>query len=95
MSDHAFCILNAPWVSEDQRRAAEEFYSFLMLSEIQLIAMEQGFRPVNPEVKLDPSIFSRENGVSEVIPPPILESPLDGRVLQHITDLWLISRPGG
>ena len=95
MSDHAFCILNAPWVSEDQRSAAEEFYSFLMLSEIQLIAMEQGFRPVNPEVKLDPSIFSRENGVSEVLPSPILESPLDGRVLQHITDLWLISRPGG
>jgi len=95
MSDHAFCILNAPWVSEDQRNAAEEFYSFLMLPEIQRTAMEQGFRPVNPDVKLDPKIFSRENGVSEVIPSPILESPSDGRVLQHITDLWLISRPGG
>jgi Ca-activated chloride channel family protein len=95
MSDHAFCILNAPWVSEDQRKAAEEFYNFLMLPETQQMAMEQGFRPVNPEVNLDPEIFSRENGVSEVIPCPILESPSDGRVLQHITDLWLISRPGG
>ena len=34
VSDHPFCILNAPWVSEEQREAAEEFYSFLMMPEI-------------------------------------------------------------
>ncbi|MCD6263229.1 substrate-binding domain-containing protein [Candidatus Bathyarchaeota archaeon] len=95
MSDHPFCILNAPWVSEEQREAAEEFYNFLVLPEIQRIAMEHGFRPVNPEVDLDPEIFSVENGVSAEIPSPILEAPEDGRVLQSITDLWLISRPGG
>ena len=94
MSDHAFCVLNAPWVSEDQRKAAEEFCSFLTLPEIQRIAMEHGFRPVNPDVRLDPNIFNQENGVSDVIPCPILESPLDGMVLQRITDLWIISRPG-
>jgi len=94
MSDHAFCILNAPWVSEDQRKAAEEFYNFLMLPEIQRIAMEHGFRPVNPDVELDPRIFNPENGVSAVIPCILLEAPLDGRVLQRITDLWIISRPG-
>lgn len=95
ISDHPFCILNAPWVSEEQREAAEEFYIFLMLPEIQRIAMEHGFRPVNPEVDLDPGIFNPENGVSEKISCPILEPPTDGRVLQSITDLWLISRPGG
>ncbi|MFB0543947.1 MAG: extracellular solute-binding protein [Candidatus Bathyarchaeia archaeon] len=95
MSDHPLCILDAPWVSEEQREAAEEFYSFLMLPEIQRIAMEHGFRPVNPEVELDPEVFGPENGVSGVIPSPILEAPGDGRVLRSITDLWLISRPGG
>ncbi|MFB0543419.1 MAG: hypothetical protein ACETVR_01430, partial [Candidatus Bathyarchaeia archaeon] len=63
--------------------------------EIQRIAMEHGFRPVNPEVELDPEVFSPENGVSGVIPSPILEAPGEGRVLRSITDLWLISRPGG
>jgi len=95
MSDHAFCILNAPWVSKDQKKTAEEFYDFLVSQDIQRLAMEQGFRPINPEVKLDTRIFNPENGVSETIPCPILESPSDGRVLQHVTDLWLISRPGG
>jgi len=95
VSDHPFCILNAPWVSEEQRVAAEEFYSFLMTPEIQMISMEHGFRPVNPEVELDPQIFNSDNGVSEVLSCPILEPPTDGRVLQSITDLWLISRPGG
>ena len=78
-----------------QREAAEEFYNFLVLPEIQRIAMEHGFRPVNPEVDLDPEVFSVENGVSAEILSPILEAPEDGRVLQSITDLWLISRPGG
>lgn len=95
MSDHPLCILNAPWVSEEQREVAEEFYSFLMLPEIQRIAIEHGFRPVNPEVELDSEIFDPENGVSEVISSPILEPPADERLLQRITDLWLISRPGG
>jgi Ca-activated chloride channel family protein len=95
VSDHPFCILNAPWVSEEQRVAAEEFYGFLLTPEIQLISMEHGFRPVSPEVELDPQIFNSDNGVSGVLSCPILEPPTDGRVLQSITDLWLISRPGG
>lgn len=95
LSDHPFCILNAPWVSEEQREAAEEFYTFLTRLETQMIAMGHGFRPMNPEVEIDPGIFNPENGVSNVITSTILEPPSDGRVLQSITDLWLISRPGG
>ena len=95
ISDHPFCIINAPWVSEEQIEAAEEFYSFLMMPEIQLISMEHGFRPANPQVELDPKIFNSDNGVSGVLPSPILEAPTEGRVLQSITDLWLIARSGG
>jgi len=95
ISDHPFCILNAPWVSEEQRAVAQEFYNFLTRPEIQRVAMEHGFRPVTYEVALDPEVFNPENGVSEEIPCPILEPPRDGRVLRSITDLWLISRPGG
>ena len=35
LSDHPFCILNAPWVTKDQQWAAEEFLKFLMRPEIQ------------------------------------------------------------
>lgn len=95
VSDHPFCILNAPWVTKDQRLAAQEFFNFLMSPEIQVLAMRYGFRPVNPQVALDPSIFRSENGVSPLISCPILQAPADARVQRRVTDLWLISRPGG
>jgi len=95
VSDHPFCLLNAPWITKDQKSAAQEFFDFLMSQEIQEYAMKYGFRPMNTQVTLDPSIFNKENGVSEALTVPMLQAPEDSRVLEHITDLWLISRPGG
>ena len=95
MSDHPFCVLDAPWVTVDQREAAKEFLEFLLSRETQALAMSYGFRPVSPEVELEPEVFSLKYGVLYSIPSPTLQAPRDSRVLQSVTDLWLVSRPGG
>lgn len=87
LSDHPFAILNAPWVSPLQVFAAEKLYEYLMRSEVQKAAQKYGFRPANPDVPLDPSIFSPERGVSTVIPSKILSSP-PGFVLENAIIAW-------
>lgn len=93
-SDHPFCVLNAPWVSEEQRQAAGVFLRFLLSAEIQTRAMEHGFRPENEMVELDSSIFNKKYGITYEIPCAILSSPTSGEVLWHITDLWLVCKAG-
>lgn len=95
LSDHPFCILNAPWVSEEQKKAAQEFQEFLLRPEIQAKAVAHGFRPVTPGVELDRDIFNPANGVSYSLPSASLAPPTDGEVLWHITDVWSATRARG
>jgi len=95
LSDHPFCILNAPWVDERQRWAAQEFLRFLLRPEIQAMAVKHGFRPMTPGVKLDRGIFNPANGVSYSLPTATLPPPSDGEVLWHITDVWSVTRARG
>jgi len=95
MSDHPYCILNAPWVTPELREAAEEFLQFLKHPDVQELAIKHGFRPSVPGVELDPSVFSPENGVQMDIPCPILSSSVGGEVMAKITDLWTACRFGG
>jgi len=94
LSDHPYCILNAPWVSEEQRRAAQELLDFLLRPEIQAKAMKHGFRPV-VDVPLDGEIFSEKYGVKLEVPCPVLSSNVSGEVLWRITDLWVVARTYG
>ncbi|MBS7287521.1 MAG: extracellular solute-binding protein [Candidatus Freyarchaeota archaeon] len=87
LSDHPFVILNAPWVSPLQVFAAEKLYEYLMQPEVQKAAQKYGFRPANPDVPLDPSIFSPERGVSPEIPSKLL-SPPPGLVLEYAVMAW-------
>jgi len=93
-SDHPFCVLDAPWVSEEQRQAAGVFLRFLLTAEIQAKAMEHGFRPENKMVELDSSRFNKKYGITYEIPCAILRPPAGGEVLWHITDLWLVCKAG-
>jgi len=93
-SDHPFCVLNAPWVSEEQRWASEVFLRFLLSGDIQAKAIKQGFRPESTIVELDPSIFNEAYGIMYEIPCRMLKPPTDSEVLWHITDLWLVCRAG-
>jgi len=58
-----------------------------MRPEVQQAAQKYGLRPANPDVPLDPLIFSPERGVSAVIPSKIL-SPPPGFILENAIIAW-------
>jgi Ca-activated chloride channel family protein len=95
LSDHPLCILNAPWINERERWAAEELQRFLLRQDTQAKAVNHGLRPTNPNVSLDESIFSPNYGVSYDLSIPTLSPPSDGEVLWHITDIWFATRARG
>ncbi len=94
LSDHPFVILDAEWVTPWQRFAALQYMLFLLQPEIQYKAQKHGFRPANPSVPLDESVFNPEKGVSPEIPVKILRPP-SGEVLEAILSLWeKVKNPG-
>jgi len=94
LSDHPFCILNAPWVSKEQAEVARALLRFLLRADIQAKAMRYGFRPANETVELDPTIFGPRLGVELEIPCRVLSAEgMDGQVVLFLPDLWLACRP--
>ncbi|MHA1219257.1 MAG: extracellular solute-binding protein [Candidatus Heimdallarchaeaceae archaeon] len=98
-SDHPIAILNASWVTPEERFAAQEFEAFLLLKENQQKAIPFGFRPGNETLLNDTdivsemqNIFKPENGVSLNITIPRFDVPTDGEILDRIPDLWLKTR---
>lgn len=99
-SDHPIVLFeNASWVSEEEVYAAREFINFLMSKEIQLEAIQFGFRPGNESLNTDPDALSRlqevfkpELGVKLELNIPRFMPPTDGEVLDRIPDLWLKTR---
>jgi len=49
-NDNPFYIIDAPWSSKEQRKAAETFLAFLLTEPIQRESLAHGFRPANPNV---------------------------------------------
>ncbi len=99
-SDHPFCTLQAPWVSEEQKMVAGEFLEFLNQKELVIKAIATGFRPINSSLLLDVDVksvydasFNADHGVTND-PAIIIEliPPVDGHVLSRIPDLWLLTR---
>lgn len=91
LSDHPFCVLNAPWVTPEKAEAARLFVDFLLTPESQQQALlKHGFRPVNPAVPLQQpgSPFERYavNGLRPDLPPEITTPP--GTVLSTLLDFW-------
>jgi Ca-activated chloride channel family protein len=92
-SDHPFCILDADWISPQQRGVAEEFLTFLYRNQTVVTALEYGFRPIDPTIPLDPEVFNYEtNGIAFNITVPEIHTPVDGDVLLKIPDLWLLCK---
>lgn len=85
-SNHPFCILNAPWVTEEQAEAAEVFESFLLDREMQNKALEYGFRPADPAIPIT-SPIDAQHGVDPSQPLTVLEVPT-ADVIVGIQDLW-------
>lgn len=93
ISDHPFAILNAPWVGNAEREAAIRLRTFLLSPTEQSIAMrEYGFRPGNPQVRIDlddsASLFGRyrDNGVQLDFPSQLALPTTD--VVAALINTW-------
>ena len=85
-SNHPYCVLNAPWVTEEQKEAAGIFENFLLDGPQQLSAIELGFRPADPSIALT-SPLDEQHGVDISQPQTVLEVP-SADVIAGIQDLW-------
>jgi len=85
-SNHPYAILNAPWVTPEQKEAAELFEAFLLDKPQQLKSLEYGFRPADPSIPLT-SPLNTEHGVDINEPKTILEVP-SASVIMGIEALW-------
>ena len=73
-SDNPFFILDAEWVDDAEREAAQAFTDFVQLPENQERVLEFGFRPGNTEVAIGAPITAA-NGVNPDEPQTLLEVP--------------------
>jgi Ca-activated chloride channel family protein len=85
-SNHPFAVLNAPWVTEEQKEAAGLFEAFLLDKPQQVKALEYGFRPADPSISLTAPLDS-QHGVDISQPKTILEIP-SAAVIDKIQALW-------
>ncbi len=89
-SDNPFIVLDAEWVSEDERRAAAVFEDFVKTPENQAKVLEFGFRPGNPDVALAAPIDT-DLGVDPDEPSTLLETPTP-EVMVDLLDRWALQR---
>jgi Ca-activated chloride channel family protein len=85
-SNHPYGILNAPWVTQEQKNAAAIFEDYLLDTSQQLKALEYGFRPADPSIPLTAPLDSA-HGADVEQPKTILEVPT-ASVIQEIRTLW-------
>ncbi|MGQ9887351.1 MAG: extracellular solute-binding protein [Aggregatilineales bacterium] len=84
--EHPMGIVNADWVTPEQREAARTFIQYVLTPDVQRVIMENGFRPVNPDVELGYP-FVEENGVSPAGPATVLDVPAP-EVIAAIQRSW-------
>ncbi|MCI3948457.1 MAG: hypothetical protein K0R11_391 [Acidimicrobiales bacterium] len=85
-SDNPFIVLDAEWVSEDEKEGARRFEEYVRRPEAQRRVLEAGFRPGNPAVDVGAPI-TRDNGVDPEEPRTTLEVP-EADVLIEALDRW-------
>ena len=84
--EHPFAVPQAEWVSPEQQAAAKVFTEFIRSEAIQQKVMENGFRPVNPNVAVAYPIAA-ELGVDPNQPATILDVP-DPEVIAAVQASW-------
>jgi ABC-type Fe3+ transport system substrate-binding protein len=91
-SNHPFVFLKGDWVSAEQRAAAKELRDFLLLPEVQSRALDFGFRPANPDVKLltsDPNNpWNRLKAYGVRVDVPAVADPPSGDVTRLLLETW-------
>lgn len=79
--EHPFGIVNADWVTTEQRDAARVFTQFVLTEDMQRLIMAEGYRPANPNVPLE-FPFVAENGVDPQKPSAVLDVPSPEAILE-------------
>src|SRR5207253_659639 len=91
-SDNPYIVLDAEWVSDEEKEAAALFQEFISEPENQERVLEFGFRPGNPDVDIADPIVA-ENGVDPDQPQTLLEVP-EPEVMVDLLDKWDEQRKG-
>jgi Ca-activated chloride channel family protein len=76
-SEHPYCILDADWVSEEQKEGAEVFLDYILAREQQEASIENYLRPINQSIPLHAPV-ALESGTDPRVTTadvPPLESP--------------------
>lgn len=93
-NDNPYYVIDATWVSADQRKAAEAFLEFLMSDRVQRQALVHGFRPGNPNVPVmfpeSPFVLYQKYGLKNDIG-TVCENP-PGDVLTNLIASWQRAR---
>jgi Ca-activated chloride channel homolog len=85
-SDSPLFILNASWVTDEQKQGAALFRDFVTQPDNQAQVLKFGFRPGNPSVAIGDPITAA-NGADPNEPQALLEVP-DPKVAIGILDQW-------
>lgn len=88
--EHPIVVVNADWVTAEQRQASEVFIDFMLLRPQQEYIMSFGFRPANPDVPVG-FPFVEENGVTAEGPSLIIDIP-ESDVLIGLQEGWSLVR---
>jgi Ca-activated chloride channel family protein len=92
-SDNPYCILDASWVSEEEREAAEIYREYLLMPEQQDLAVTIGLRPANKDVPLHCPIcleYHTDPRVSPETVPPLAN--VSGETAQAIIDVFEMTK---
>jgi Ca-activated chloride channel family protein len=85
-SDHPYSILDAEWVTTDDKAAAQAFLAFLKTKPMQQRALALGFRPADSSIAIGAPV-DEQHGVDAKQPETLLELP-PGDVLAHLLEVW-------
>jgi Ca-activated chloride channel homolog len=89
-SDHPAGVVEADWVTEEHRAAAQAYLEFLLDEQQQKEAMTFGFRPALAEIPLT-SPFDAAHGVDPGQPQTTLEVP-SVETMDAILQLWRVNK---
>jgi len=73
-ANHPYVVLDAPWVTAEQKEAAKAFEAFLLAKPQQESALQLGFRPADPAVALAAPLDAN-HGVDIAQPKTLLDVP--------------------
>ena len=89
-NENPYYIINAPWSTPEQRKAADTFLAFLLTERIQREALVHGFRPANPNVpvKFPESPFTTYAGNGVQVDLQKICEPPKAEVVNNLLASW-------